>query len=249
MAKPELRDHRKFLKLKRLLGEPTPHVLGYLDCLWHRGYQTGAAFIGDEMDVEAAAEYPGEPGKFARAARESGFIDEDREGLFSIHDLYDHAPKYARLRMKRKGNAPERTCPEVAERGTNVPCDGTDETRNGQNCDSAPPKPRSENPEPKPKTSGEGAPAPKRFVPPTLEELAAYCHSEGLVMNPSEFLDYYRANGWKVGGRTLMKDWQAAVRNWARKDFRSRDRPRGRADPAATLANQAHEAMSRGEPP
>lgn len=28
------------------------------------------------------------------------------------------------------------------------------------------------------------------------------------------FFDYYESNGWKIGGKAPMKDWQAAVRNW-----------------------------------
>jgi len=32
----------------------------------------------------------------------------------------------------------------------------------------------------------------------------------------AEFLDYYQANGWKVG-KNSMKDWQAAARNWKRR--------------------------------
>lgn len=112
MAKPELRDHRKFLKLKRLLGAPTPHVIGYLDCLWHRGYQTGDPRIGDADDVEAAAEFTGERGTFATAAFQAGLIDQDEEGNFSIHDLYEHAPAYVKKRMGRKGTAPKGTRPE-----------------------------------------------------------------------------------------------------------------------------------------
>lgn len=107
MAKPELRDHRKFLKLKRLLGDPVPHLIGYLECLWIRGYQTGSPIIGDELDVEAAAEYPGEEGRFAKAAVASGFVDVDENGIHRIHDLFQHAPKYVQLRMVRKKTAPE----------------------------------------------------------------------------------------------------------------------------------------------
>lgn len=103
MAKPELRDHRKFLKLKRLLGAPTPHVIGYLECLWLRGYQTGSPVIGDSLDVESAAEYPGEIGTFTKAAMDAGFIDLDEDGRYTIHDLFDHAPSYAKKRMVRKG--------------------------------------------------------------------------------------------------------------------------------------------------
>ena len=31
----------------------------------------------------------------------------------------------------------------------------------------------------------------------------------------AKFFDYYTANGWKVG-RSSMKNWQAAARNWIR---------------------------------
>ena len=31
------------------------------------------------------------------------------------------------------------------------------------------------------------------------------------------FIDYFTANGWKIGGRASMKDWQAAARNWIRR--------------------------------
>lgn len=127
MAKPELRDHRKFLKLQRLMGEPRPHLMGYLECLWLRGYQTGRPDIGDSLDVESAAEFPGEIGKLTAALLEAGFIDKNPDGIFTIHDLYEHAPKYARLRMSRKGTAPIVTAPPVhaspkpTENGTHVP--------------------------------------------------------------------------------------------------------------------------------
>lgn len=33
-----------------------------------------------------------------------------------------------------------------------------------------------------------------------------------------EFLDHFRSNGWKVSGKTPMVDWQAALRNWVRRN-------------------------------
>ena len=61
-------------------------------------------------------------------------------------------------------------------------------------------------------------PAPKkRFVPPSQAEIGAYVREAKLTMDPQEFLDYYTANGWRVGKHT-MKDWRAAARNWARKE-------------------------------
>lgn len=151
MAKPELRDHRKFLKLKRLLNAPTPHVLGYLDCLWHRGYQTGSPFIGDALDVEAAAEYPGETGTFTEAAHQSGFIDRDENGNYLIHDLFDHAPAYAKKRMRRRGTAPksshlDRETTEVGPNASHVVPNGTENTKNEAARDT---DPRSKNLEPR----------------------------------------------------------------------------------------------------
>lgn len=52
-----------------------------------------------------------------------------------------------------------------------------------------------------------------RFIPPTIEEVAAYCQENDINVNPQRFVDYYTANGWKVG-RNPMKDWKAAVRTW-----------------------------------
>lgn len=61
----------------------------------------------------------------------------------------------------------------------------------------------------------------KRFTPPTLEEVKAYCIERGNNVDPQHFIDYYTSNGWKVGKNT-MKNWQAAVRTWERNGFSSK---------------------------
>lgn len=53
--------------------------------------------------------------------------------------------------------------------------------------------------------------------PPTLDEVKAYCQERGNRVDPERFIDYYTANGWKVG-KNPMKDWKAAVRTWERQD-------------------------------
>ena len=53
----------------------------------------------------------------------------------------------------------------------------------------------------------------KRFTPPTLEEVRAYCEERGNSVDPRRFLDYYESKGWVVG-KAKMKDWKAAVRTW-----------------------------------
>lgn len=54
----------------------------------------------------------------------------------------------------------------------------------------------------------------KKFIPPTVEEVAKYCEEKGYNLNANSFVDYYTANGWKVG-KNPMKDWKAGVRYWA----------------------------------
>lgn len=57
----------------------------------------------------------------------------------------------------------------------------------------------------------------KRFTPPSLEEVSAYCKERNNHINPESFIDYYSSNGWRVGNST-MKDWKAAVRTWEHRD-------------------------------
>lgn len=56
-------------------------------------------------------------------------------------------------------------------------------------------------------------PARKRFTPPTLAEVTAYCRERQNAIDPQRFIDYYTARGWKLN-KTSMKDWKAAVRTW-----------------------------------
>lgn len=58
----------------------------------------------------------------------------------------------------------------------------------------------------------------KRFAPPTLEEVAAYCNERHNSVSPSAFIDFYTANGWVQGRGKPIRDWKAAVRTWERRD-------------------------------
>ena len=57
----------------------------------------------------------------------------------------------------------------------------------------------------------------KKFVKPTVEEVKEYCQERKNSVDANRFVDYYEANGWKVG-RNSMKDWKAAVRTWERRE-------------------------------
>lgn len=55
----------------------------------------------------------------------------------------------------------------------------------------------------------------QRFKKPTIEEVKAYVFESGYSIDPQSFVDFYESKGWKVG-KSPMKDWRAAVRNWER---------------------------------
>ena len=63
----------------------------------------------------------------------------------------------------------------------------------------------------------------KRFTPPTVEAVEAYCRERKNDVDAQRFVDYYTSNGWMVG-KNKMKDWKAAVRTWEKKD-KSHPRP------------------------
>lgn len=56
-----------------------------------------------------------------------------------------------------------------------------------------------------------------RFTPPTVDDVKAYATERGYNISADRFVDYYTANGWRVG-KNPMKDWRAAVRSWAARD-------------------------------
>lgn len=58
----------------------------------------------------------------------------------------------------------------------------------------------------------------KKFVPPTVEEVTAYCLERKNKVDAAYFVDHYTSNGWKVGKQN-MKDWKAAVRTWEKNGY------------------------------
>jgi hypothetical protein len=171
--------------------------------MWECGYQTGNPVLGDSDDVEAAAMYPGERGKFVSAAHESGFIETDPDGVFVIHDLYDHAPEYAKKRMRRLG-----TAPDGGQTAEETPKARTDGDENGE-IDAArrtKPKPKAESLEPiaeslEPKTETESQEQAAAEAA-AREAVAAKAKSEDTEPSPADFLiawnDAAKTFGWQL---------------------------------------------------
>ena len=64
-------------------------------------------------------------------------------------------------------------------------------------------------------------------------------------MDAERFVDYYTANGWKVG-KNPMKDWKAAVRNWERKDPPDNVVSMTKGQQARAAQNEVLKAMYQG---
>lgn len=88
-----------------------------------------------------------------------------------------------------------------------------------------------------------------RFVPPTVEEVRAYCTERQNGIDAFQFVDFYTANGWVQARGKPIKDWRAAVRTWEQRNKQRNNeiqasppskpqKPRfGEFDPKEALAN------------
>lgn len=89
-----------------------------------------------------------------------------------------------------------------------------------------------------------------RFTPPSEGEAIAYFGEQGSSATEAKaFVDYYAANGWKVGGRSAMKDWQAAARNWIRRagQYGHPQTKQAATEPATDTIARAAERLASGD--
>jgi hypothetical protein len=49
------------------------------------------------------------------------------------------------------------------------------------------------------------------FIKPSIIEIKEVIKNEE---EANRFYNYYESNGWKIGGRSPMKNWKAAAKNW-----------------------------------
>ena len=71
--------------------------------------------------------------------------------------------------------------------------------------------------ESKEEKEGEKSPSRSPFIKPTVAEIEAYVKEKGYNIDAQRFFDFYESKGWLVG-KSKMKNWQAAVRTWVRRE-------------------------------
>lgn len=52
-------------------------------------------------------------------------------------------------------------------------------------------------------------------IPPDLEDVVDFFKKlDKPFIEAEKFYNHFQSNGWLVGGKSPMKDWKAAARNW-----------------------------------
>lgn len=84
----------------------------------------------------------------------------------------------------------------------------------------------------------------RQIIPPKLEWVQEYCRERGNGIDAQRFIDHYQSNGWMVG-RTKMKDWQAAVRNWEQRRGDIQPRPVSAKQTTQDRLNASYDRFAR----
>lgn len=81
----------------------------------------------------------------------------------------------------------------------------------------------------------------KSFIPPSVENVREYCQEGGYRVDAECFVNFYESKGWMVG-KNRMKDWKAAVRNWARNN-----RDEGKSSQKASAVDRYNHGIMKTE--
>ena len=218
------RGHRKRKRLQMLCGPEG--VLCLLD-LWigvAQSNPTGMLRAWDEHDLAFEAGWTGDPKLFEQALVECRFIEHlEGEPGYRLHDWEKHQGYaiHAEARTEKARKAAEARWGKTEKQKDNArSMQVALPQASSSNAPSPNPNPtpivlkdRDDKAESSTKSTTKPAPKTKRFIQPTLEEVAAYCQERKNDVNPQRWIDHYTSNGWRVG-KNPMRDWKAAVRTW-----------------------------------
>lgn len=79
----------------------------------------------------------------------------------------------------------------------------------------------------------------KRFTPPTVDEVDAYCKERNNGINAQHFVDYYQQGNWVLKNGRKMTDWKAAVRTWEGNGYHNKPAS-GNPSPVKTVTAQQY---------
>ena len=100
------------------------------------------------------------------------------------------------------------------------------------------------------KPSNDGKERSRRFVKPSVDDIRAYCIEKHYDIDPEHFFNFYESKGWVVG-KSPMKDWKAAVRNWVAMNKERNPQSSSQSSPSPQVAPtpSREEAMQKATHP
>ncbi len=212
-------DKPEMDQLSSLLNLDIDTVLGKCLRIWIWADQQsvdGNAITVTNSFLDRLTHSPG----FAEALRKVGWLT-GRDGLLSIPNFSRHNGQTAKNRALTQ---------DRVKRKRNA----------GTVTESLPEKRRGEKSIKKKTTSS------KKFIPPKVVEVQAYCQERGNSVDPETFVDHYTANDW-MRGKNKLKDWKAAVRTWEKNSNDNRTlQQRSSADRPTTNESIANLARAGG---
>lgn len=72
----------------------------------------------------------------------------------------------------------------------------------------------------------EGVKSEKEFIPPSLEEVTAYCEERHSSVNPKTFFDYYSASNWIDSRGFPVRNWKQRVIAWEADEENGKRKPK-----------------------
>jgi hypothetical protein len=81
--------------------------------------------------------------------------------------------------------------------------------------------------------------------PPSLEHVKIYFNEKSVsALEAEKFFNHFESNGWLVGGRSKIKDWKAAARNWILNIPKFTPKPK----PSGNTQTNLNQSKNYGEP-
>lgn len=75
------------------------------------------------------------------------------------------------------------------------------------------------------------SPSRGRFIPPSVDEVRAFCEERNNGIDPVAFVSFYASKGWMIG-KNRMKDWRRAIYTWESRNPDAKPKPKKPEGPA-----------------
>lgn len=79
--------------------------------------------------------------------------------------------------------------------------------------------------------------AKKKFIPPTLDEVIAYCRERNSPVDPKRFYDYFNEGHWVDGQGQPVRNWKQKLITWEGRKHDGHTSPAAKGNPGRDWGN------------